>query len=373
MFQGSAHVGKAEHFSFVEAVGGSMNGTTFYDRTNFYETVPSGQLPFILWLEADRMGTLLDALSVENLDNQRAVVQNERRSSIDNQPYGVLFERLMASLFPDPHPYNHPPIGSMVDLDRASTQEVSAFFRRWYAPNNAVMSIVGDVEPDEALRLVEHYFGGIEPNPRIGRLRVPRLEPGGLGAREVIIDAVPLFRLVVGFRTPPLGDPDCDAIFVATAILGGGALSRLARRLAREDPLTTTPTAETYPLAGGGFMVVDAMVLPEIDPQAVERAMLDEIDGLAREVIDDDELARAKAMLTSARLADIGAVSELADRLSMYASILDDPGAVLGEIDRIEAVSADDVRRVAGRYLSPDDRVILLFAPRDAESDEEER
>src|SRR6478609_5252782 len=150
MFQGSRNVGKAEHIALVQAAGGTMNGTTWLDRTNYFETMPSHQLELALWLEADRMGTLLEALSQENLDNQREVVKNEKRWSYDNRPYGSWNEKLQAHLFPESHPYHHSTIGSMEDLDAASVADVSAFFRTWYAPNNAVLAIVGDFDPAEA-------------------------------------------------------------------------------------------------------------------------------------------------------------------------------------------------------------------------------
>ncbi len=153
MFQGSRNVGKAEHIALVQAAGGTMNGTTWLDRTNYFETMPSHQLELALWLEADRMGTLLEALSQENLDNQREVVKNEKRWSYDNRPYGSWNEKLQAHLFPDTHPYHHPTIGSMEDLDAASVDDVSEFFRTWYAPNNAVLAIVGDFDAEQALGL----------------------------------------------------------------------------------------------------------------------------------------------------------------------------------------------------------------------------
>src|SRR3712207_1270996 len=150
MFQGSAHVSKAEHMSIIQAAGGVNNATTYFDRTNYFETLPSHQLEIGLWLEADRMATLLDALSQENLDNQRDVVKNEKRQSYDNRPYGSFYEKLMAAVFPEDHPYPHTPIGSMEDLDRASLEDVQEFFRSYYAPNNAVLSICGDVDEEAA-------------------------------------------------------------------------------------------------------------------------------------------------------------------------------------------------------------------------------
>ena len=198
MFQGSRHVTKAEHFSLIQSAGGVNNATTYFDRTNYFETLPSHQLELALWLEADRMATLLDALDQENLDNQRDVVKNEKRQSYDNRPYGSFYEKLMAAVFPADHPYHHTPIGSMEDLNAASVDDVVTFFRTWYAPNNAVLSIVGDVDEEEAHAAAARYFGPIPANPEIRQPRAaggraahrPRGARGG--ARQRSADARPL-------------------------------------------------------------------------------------------------------------------------------------------------------------------------------------
>ena len=236
MFQGSKHVAKAEHIALVQAAGGTMNGTTWLDRTNYFETLPSHQLELALWLEADRMATLLDALSQENLDNQREVVKNEKRWSYDNRPYGSWQEKLQAHLYPPEHPYHHSTIGSMEDLDAASLEDVSDFFRTYYAPNNAVISIVGDVDTAAVRASVERFFGGIPANPSIpplGDLSLPPTLGGEI--RETVTDRVPLPRVYFGFRAPRYGDPRLDALDVAGQILAGGKGSRLHRRLVRDE------------------------------------------------------------------------------------------------------------------------------------------
>ena len=187
MFQGSRHVTKAEHFSIIQSAGGVNNATTYFDRTNYFETLPSHQYELGLWLEADRMATLLDALDQENLDNQREVVKNEKRQSYDNRPYGSFYEKLMAAVFPPEHPYHHVPIGSMEDLNAASVDDVVSFFRTWYAPNNAVLSIVGDVDEEEAHAAAARLFGPIPAN-RVAssQLPLPTIAPliGARGARS---------------------------------------------------------------------------------------------------------------------------------------------------------------------------------------------
>ena len=235
MFQGSRHVSKAEHFSIVQSAGGVNNATTYFDRTNYFETLPSHQYELALWLEADRMATLLDALDQENLDNQREVVKNEKRQSYDNRPYGSFYEKLMAAVFPPEHPYHHTPIGSMADLNAASLDDVITFFKAWYAPNNAVLSIVGDVDEEDAHAAAARYFGPIPANRDI---RQPAPDPvapiiGG-EIRETVPDNVPLARVHFVFRCPPFGTAEYDALEVASQLLSGGRGSRLYRRLVRE-------------------------------------------------------------------------------------------------------------------------------------------
>ncbi|HWI33836.1 MAG TPA: pitrilysin family protein, partial [Lapillicoccus sp.] len=173
MFQGSRNVKSGEHFSALMAEGGRLNATTWFDRTNYFETIPKGALELALWLEADRHGHLLDAVTQENLDNQRDVVKNEKRQSYDNRPYGSFYEKLMAAVFPPGHPYHHTPIGSMADLDAASLEDVTAFFKTYYVPNNAVLTVAGDVEEAAVFHAAERLFGPIEPNPELPAFRRP--------------------------------------------------------------------------------------------------------------------------------------------------------------------------------------------------------
>src|SRR4051794_27232234 len=299
MFQGSAHVGKAEHIALVQAAGGTMNGTTWLDRTNYFETMPAHQLELALWLEADRMATLLDALSQENLDNQREVVKNEKRSSYDNRPYGSWNEKMLAALYPDSHPYHHPTIGSMEDLDAASLEDVQTFFRLHYAPNNAVVSVVGDVDPVQVRTWVERYFGNIPATPTLPVALPDMSLPPVLGAevREVVPDRVPLPRIFWGFRSPAYGDTRLEAIDLAGQILAGGKGSRLHRRLVREQRLAQDVALFTMGLIGGASVTVGwATARPGIDLVTLETAFWEELERIAREPASDDELERAKAL-----------------------------------------------------------------------------
>jgi predicted Zn-dependent peptidase len=365
MFQGSAHVGKAEHIALVQAAGGTMNGTTWLDRTNYFETMPSHQLELALWLEADRMATLLDALSQENLDNQREVVKNEKRWSYDNRPYGSWNEKLQAHLFPPEHPYHHSTIGSMEDLEAASLDDVKDFFRTYYAPNNAVLAIVGDVDRDDARRWTEHYFGGIPANPAIPALGDLSLPPTlGGERRETVIDRVPLPRVYFGFRAPVYGDTRLDALDIAGQILAGGKGSRLHRRLVREERLAQDVALFTLGFVGGASITAGwATARPGIDTGTLERAFLEELERLAAAPVSDDELARARALVESDELGALARVEERADRLAMYATLFDDPDLVNRMLPRYLAVTADQIRDVSAAVFRPDNRLVLTYLP----------
>ena len=365
MFQGSGHVAKSEHMALVQAAGGTMNGTTFLDRTNYFETVPSHQLELALWLEADRMGTLLDALNQDNLDNQRDVVKNEKRSSYDNRPYGDWFHRLQAAVYPAGHPYSHPTIGSMADLDAASLEDVARFFRTYYAPNNAVLAVVGDVNAKQVRTWVDRYFGPIGSNPGIPA-PVDAVALGLLAAeyREVVHERVPLPRIFFGFRGPVLGDARLDAVEVGAQILAGGKGSRLYRRLVRDEKIAQDVWFSSIGAIRGTAMIVgQATIRPEVGPEVVERAFEEELELLGREPVTDDELARAKALIETYELEALQHVEERADRLAQYATLMDDPDMINRQLERYLAVGKDEIRAVAAELYGADHRAVLTYLP----------
>jgi zinc protease len=386
MFQGSRHVKKAEHMAIVQGAGGVNNASTYFDRTNYFETMPSHQVEIGLWLEADRMATLLDALNQDNLDNQREVVKNEKRQSYDNRPYGSFYEKLMAAVFPEDHPYHHTPIGSMEDLDAASLDDVTAFFRTWYGPNNAVLTVAGDVDVAPVIDAVERLFGPIPPTPPLPEFRVPPTSDS-LGAeyREVVPDAVPLERVHVGFRMPAYGTREFDALEVGAQILAGGRGSRLYHRLVRDQRIAQDVVAFSLPLVAGHSIFAGWVTArPESDAATVERAYLEELDRMASEPVTDDELARAKALIESAELGAVSRMEDVADRLSMYATYFDDPGRINGQLGRYLAVDAAQIQAVAASVFRADNRAVVTYVPAggngtgyaqgagdDSESDEE--
>jgi zinc protease len=366
MFQGSANVGKTEHMALVQAAGGTLNGTTWLDRTNYFETMPSHQVDLALWLEADRMGSLLQALSQENLDNQREVVKNEKRWSYDNRPYGSWVEKLLAAIFPDGHPYHHPTIGSMEDLDAASVEDVSSFFRLHYAPNNAVLSVVGDVDRAKVEGAVEKYFGSIPANPDLPVALPDMTLPPAIGKeiREVVPDRVPLPRIHWGFRGPLFGDKRLDALDLAGQILAGGKGSRLHRRLVREEHLAQDVAVFSMGLVAGASITAGmATARPGVDLIQLETAFWEELERMGREPVSEDELARAKALTEADELGALQRVDEKADRLSMYTTLFDNPEMINDILPRYLSTTAEEIQAVCREVFVKENRVVLTYLP----------
>ncbi|MET7641909.1 pitrilysin family protein [Streptomyces sp. NPDC005438] len=364
MFQGSAQVPGNGHFEWVQGAGGSLNGTTSFERTNYFETMPTHELELALWLEADRMGSLLDALDEESMENQRDVVKNERRQRYDNVPYGTAFERLTAMVFPEGHPYHHTPIGSMADLDAASLEDARQFFRTYYAPNNAVLSVVGDIDPEQTLAWVEKYFGSIPGHdgkqaPRDGSL--PELI--GEEKRQVLEEDVPARALMSCYRLPPDGTRECDAADVAVTVLGGGESSRLHNRLVRRDRTAVTAGIGLLRLAGAPSMGwLDVKTSGDAEISQIEAAVDEELARFAEEGPTPEEMERAQAQLEREWLDRLATVGGRADELCRYAVLFGDPQLALTAVDRVLDVTAEEVRVAAAR-LRPDNRAVLVYEP----------
>jgi predicted Zn-dependent peptidase len=368
MFQGSQHVPDTQHIAHVERAGGSVNGSTWLDRTNYYETLPAHQLELALWLESDRMGFFLPALTQEKLDNQRDVVKNERRERVDNQPYGDWDERIQAMLFPPDHPYHHSVIGSMADLDAASLDDVRGFFSTYYAPNNAVLSVVGDFDAAEARRLVERYFGPIPRGPELPPLPGrPALEPFTVGreVRETVEGSFALARVYLAYRVPPFGSDEFYAVDVLTEVLSAGKSSRLYRDLVRDRRIARSASAFAFPVVtGAALLLVRGVAPPGGDVAALEEALLAELRSLAEEGPSPAELERALTGVEARNTLELQRVAERADRLSMLTTLFGQPERINTELARYRAVTPEDVRRVAERYLGEDNRVVLTYLPR---------
>lgn len=354
MFQGSAHVASGEHFGLLEPIGASLNATTSFDRTNYFETVPTGALDLALWLEADRMGGLLAALDQVNLDNQRDVVKNERRQSYDNRPYGTAYERLFALAFPAGHPYHHMPIGSMDDLDAASLADVRAFFGAHYSPGNAVLTLVGNIPADDALARVETFFGGIPAVPAPPAPPAPAASPVDGPLLEVLTADVPAAAAYLMWRLPPDGDPACDAAAVALRVLADGPSSRLEVRLVRREQSAQGVGGGVERLVGGcsvGLVTVRARDgCPITD---LETAVVEELIRLAADGPTDRELVQARAGAEREYLEQTATFAGQADELGRHATLFGDPALADSVVDRLTAVTAADVAAVTAGWITP--------------------
>jgi predicted Zn-dependent peptidase len=367
LFQGSAHVGSNEHFELIQRAGGTLNGSTWLERTNYFETVPSNELALALWLEADRMGELLPAMTQEKLDTQRDVVKNERRWAVDNQPYGTMLEKLQELVFPSTHPFQHSLIGSMEDLSAASLDDVAQFFATYYTPDNAVLSIAGDFDASDARQLVADYFGDIPAGSGKPPLPPMNLPPVfGQSLREVVYDNVSLPRLFMTFRSPVFGSEQYYAASVAGAILGLRKGSRLQRSLVRDRQIAADAGAFTFDLAKGtDLLVVDVTARPEIPVPQLEEEVEREIDRFYREGVTATEVKRAVALIETDLVTSLQSAGERADRLSMFATFFNRPELINEQSDRYRAVTMDRVNELISERFGENNRASLLYVPRE--------
>ena len=373
LFQGSANVEANEHFELVQRAGGTLNGSTWLDRTNYYETVPSHQIALALWLEADRMGRMLPGLTQQKLDTQRDVVKNERRWSVDNQPYGTWWERLPALCFPEEHPFHHSLIGSMEHLTDASLDDVADFFRTYYTPDNAVLTVAGDFDRAETMRLIEEYYGPISRGAPRPPLRDMTLPPTfGDTRRMVVPDAVALPRLFVACRTPVFGSDGYYAASLAAAILGLRTGCRLEQSLVRKQRLASQASAFTYDLAkGSDLLVVDATAHPDVTPEQLEAAVLAELDLMHQHGVTDVEVQRARALIETSFVTSMQSAAERADQLSRFATYFGDASLINEQVERYGATTTAAVSALARERLGPDNRALLLYVPAEEQPDTE--
>jgi zinc protease len=366
LFQGSAHVGANEHFELIQRAGGTLNGSTWLDRTNYFETLPSNQLALGLWLEADRMGALLPAMTQEKLDTQRDVVKNEKRWTVDNQPYGSWWERLPALAFPPHHPFHHSVIGSFEDLSAASLEDVAQFFRTFYTPDNASLTVAGDFDAAEARALVERYFGPIPRGAGKPPLRFTEL-PDKFGGKQraVVEDNVMVPRTYLAFRSPRFASRDYYPASVCAAVLGMRRGSRLHRVLVRERQVASDVSAFTFDLSkGNDLLVVVATARPGVRSEELEAALIGEIDLMHSSGVTESEVERAVALIETDFVSAMQSAAERADRLSQFATYFGDASLVNIQTDRYRAVTAGDVTEFAHEYLGDDNRLLLTYVPR---------
>lgn len=360
MFMGSQHVPVGKFDEWLEAAGASNNGSTNFDRTNYYETGPSNALPLMLWLDADRMGFLLPTMDQPKLDLQRDVVKNERRQNVENVPYGRFFETVLPVVFPKGHPYSWEVIGSMADLSAATLDDVSRFFRTYYAPNNASITIAGDFAPDSARAWVTRWFGDI---PRATAPVRPAVTRTPLARDTVLVleDRVQLPRVYHVWPSVPMFDRDDAALSALAQVLAGGRSARLYASLVREQQVMQDVSAFQYANKLDGLFIMNATAKPGQHPRVAAAAFTAEIDRIAREGVTTRELERVKNAMRAEMLDEVSSVLGKADRLNYYNYFAGTPDYLAQDMARWEALTVDDLKRAARLLQRP--KVVLTIVP----------
>ena len=366
MFEGSRHVPGSSHFHQLEAAGASdINGTTDFDRTNYFETLPANQLELALWLESDRMGYLPDKLDQANLSNQQDVVRNERRQSLENAPYGIVEEGMMHQLFPKEHPYYADVIGSHQDIQSAKLEDVRNFFKLYYAPNNASLAIVGDFQPEHAKELVEKYFGPLKRGEDVPRIKA-QTPPITAERRAVVQDNVQLPRVYMAWLTSPIFKPGDAEADLSAALLGGGKSSRLYKKLVYEKQIALDVSVNQQSLILGSVFEVQATARPGVKPEDLEKAINAELDAFRTGGPTAAELTRARNVIESRiiqGLETLGGFGGVADRLNSYNHYLGTPDFLAADIARYENASIESLQAFAQGQLSTRQRVVVYGVP----------
>ncbi len=364
MFQGSKHVPEDTYFRFLEKAGAtSINGTTNSDRTNYFETVPANQLELALWLESDRMGFLLDHADEKTFASQREVVKNERRQNYENAPYGLVSQAIHEELFPAGHPYHLLTIGSPQDLDAATLDDVKAFFRQYYVPNNATLVVSGDFDATKARALVEKYFGPIPRGPEAPRKKPITVSHQG-EARIEIEAGVELPRVYVSWPTPAFfapGDGDLDLV---SHVLAGGKTSRLYKRLVYDLQIAQSVSASQQSMELGSMFEIVATAKPGHTADELLKVIDEELDKLRKSGVDAAELGRAKTTIVADNLFELERSSARANRLNNYNHYVGDPNWLSKDLARTTEATPESVASAARGWLREHDRVVTVVTPR---------
>jgi zinc protease len=366
MFEGSKHVTGNSHFRLLEAAGASdINGTTWFDRTNYFETLPANQLELALWLESDRMGYLPDQLDQANLSNQQDVVRNERRQSVENAPYGIVDEAMFHLLFPKEHPYYADVIGSHADIQAAKLEDVRNFFKLYYAPNNASLAIVGDFDPDQAKAFVEKYFGPLKRGEVVPKITA-KTPPVTEERRTVVQDNVQLPAVFMAWLTSPIFKPGDAEAELAARILAGGKSSRLYKKLVYEKQIALDVSAEQQSFILGSVFDIKATAKPGHTAEEIEKAINEELEALRKTGPTEAEVARARNG-TESRIIEgletLGGFGGVADRLNSYNHYLGTPDFLAADIGRYENATPDTVKLFVEGQLRTNSRVVVYAVP----------
>ena len=351
MFQGSENVPKEMHFRYIQEAGGTLNGSTSTDKTNYYEKLPSNYLELALWLESDRMGYFLPALTQEKLDNQKDVVKNERLERYDNQPYGLAWELISTNLYPEGHPYSWSTIGHLKDIESYTFDDVKNFFKKYYSPNNACLVVAGDFEKENAVQLIEKYFGSIEPfdsNHKPESIKMTLKE-------NILVehkDNVQLDRIYLAWHSDLIFGKDDSSLEVAADILTGSKNSRLYKKLVFDLQIAQDVTAFQYSGKFGGQFMIISTARPETNLDELKKIILDEVNILASSDVSDKELEKSKNGIKAQFVFAMQNLDTVADYLNHYNYHLNEPNSFEFDLERYNKVNKNSLRSAVHNYLT---------------------
>lgn len=350
MFQGSENVPKEMHFKYIEEAGGNLNGSTSFDRTNYYETLPSNSLELALWLESDRMGFLLEALTQEKLDNQKDVVMNERRQRYDNQPYGLSWELIFSNLFPENHPYHWPTIGWMKDIEKFELTDVSDFFKKYYSPNNASLVVGGDIEYDSALELVKKYFDEIPKGQSIPEISIPKIE---LNENKKIVheDNVQLSKLYLAWETAKLYDKDDATLDILSDVLTGSKNGRLFKSLVFEKQIAQDISSFQYSADLTGMFIIVATAKPGVSLEKLKAEIESELKKIIENGITEKEFQRSINTMKSSFIYSLQNLNSIVNQINNYNTTLGEPNSFVYDLKRFQQLEPLEIKGVAKKYL----------------------
>ncbi|MBS4033941.1 MAG: insulinase family protein [Ignavibacterium sp.] len=351
MFQGSENVPKEMHFRYIQEAGGTLNGSTNFDRTNYYEKLPSNSLELALWLESDRMGYFLSALTKEKLDNQKSVVANERLERYDNQPYGLAWELVLKNLYPEGHPYSWATIGYLDDIKNYTLEDVQNFFRVHYTPDNAALVIAGDIELNKTKDLIDKYFGSIIPSVQ---KKEPAITDFRINKNIIIehLDNVQLDRLYLAWHTDKIYTNDDPTLDVLADILSGSKNSRLHKRLVFDEEISQDVSAFQFSGKFGGMFMIISTAKPGVSLDRINKIIFDEIETVINRGVEDKELIKTKNGIKASYIYSMQSLDNIADRLNMYNFYLNEPNKFNFDLLRYNNINNKDVADVCRKYLS---------------------
>ncbi|MCL5027651.1 MAG: insulinase family protein [Bacteroidetes bacterium] len=351
MFQGSKNVPKEMHFKYIQEAGGSLNGSTSFDRTNYYEKVPSNFLELILWLESDRMGYFIPALTQEKLDNQISVVRNERLERYDNQPYGLAWELIISNLYQNGHPYSWPTIGFLQDITSYTIEDVTEFFKTYYSPSNACLVIAGDFDNSKTKELIEKYFGNISTDKKVNHLKNyrPYLNENVFLSRE---DNVQLERIYLTWHSEKAYGEYDAALDILSDILSGSKSSRLYKNLVFEKEVAQDVTAYQFSGKLSGFFTIIATAKPGVKLDLLKEEILKELNKLKSDGVTEKELIKSKNGIKSSFIYSMQNIDSLADQINSYNFFLNEPNSFNFDLKRFEEVENDKLKSTVEKYFS---------------------